>query len=305
MISTKFKVAPLILSTSFFLGTLFGSLVSAKELSSEKFSNLTCANLNFKTFLNHIDPRFSHVNHHLPIKNYNFNFGFYSLANCWSLAHLQRLYFYLQDERATSTEDLADSIRGFSISESPKNTWFQVEASPKIIGKFGSSSWHEIEKGYLQKGKYGTVVRRTLQSETEAYQIARFHDLKNIEYLTGDIPRTPVENQKTLILIQRMLAANLLPMILLRPQYFSQHVVVAKRIINNKIFVYDSNTPEHESEIYYNDQNGFYYAPQVIKGLPMVTNEFAAVGIFVVDSQDLLKIREVLYQDLKTQCETQ
>ena len=274
----------------------------AQEISREKFRDLSCSNLNAKDLFSHLREDFSKTEFHLPIKNYSFNFGILSLANCWSLAHLQRLYFYLHENALQSPHILADTIRGFSLVESPKGHWQNVPVEPQVLDDYGSDSWNSLLRGYVQTGSAGTRVRRTIQSETEAYQISRFHDLRNIKFLTGPIPLTPEENNSSFALLKKMLEHHLLPMVVLRPHYLSQHVVVVKKILDNHIFVYDSNTPSIESEFYFNQQNGFYYAPQIVRGLPMVTNEFSPVGVFVVDSGDLSAIKQALYTHLKKQC---
>lgn len=279
-------------------------VVSLNSIASNKFENMKCRDVNQSTVFKALKKDFNSVQYHLPFKNFSFDWGFYSLASCWSLARLQRMYFYLGDENIQMDPiQFADLVRNSSPYQNGDGKWLEwpVQIS-SMLPSYPSPEWSDLLKGFLQTGEQGGEIHRNFESEVSTYQVKRFHDLGNVEYLRGEVPRTPPENAKSFQMLKSALLKNDLPLVILRPRNDLQHVVLVKSFSNSRFTVYDSNSPNLESEFYFNEQSGYFYAPQIMTGFSGVDPQ-RPVGLFIVDPADLNLYKKPLYQQFKNNCQ--
>ena len=274
-------------------------------ISDHRVQNLSCRNVTANSVANAIRPdNFSTANH-LPYKNWEFQWGFYKLAGCWSLSRFQRLYFYLREPAAglsltelsnqTRSEEMYEdgaSWKGFPL----KKFWFMPEQT--------NSRWPAWESGWFESGSMAPDLERGLKPDIEYYQALRFHQLENIRLLKGPMARTIAENNATWNDLSRLVSTGRKPLIVLRPDKYYQHVVVVKRIqataSGADLWVYDSNAPWLDRKVVWDKKSSMFTAFEVVDGMP-VPDARAALGVFIVDEDENERVLESLavhYQNL-------
>lgn len=275
---------------------LFSNLIplaaaARSAVSDHRVRNLSCSNVTADTVAAALKPEVFSMDHHLPYRNWSFRYGAYELANCWSLSRFQRLYFHLREPAsAPSLQNFSDQARSREMYEDDqgwkpfpiKGFWFVPDQS--------DARWRAWEKGWTQPAvswPYG--LDRGLKPDIEYYQALRFHQLENLRYLKGPIERTPAENRATWTELSKLVSTKRLPLILLRPDRYYQHVVVVKGLevtkTGAKIRVYDSNSPWGEREMYWDDATAMFSAFNIVNGMP-VPDPTAPVGVFIVDKDE-------------------
>ncbi len=261
------------------------------SISDHRVKNLSCANVTADSVASALKPDVFSTAHHLPYQNWSFRYGAYELANCWSLSRFQRLYFHLRDPAsAPSLQNFSDQVRSREMYEDDqgwkpfplKGFWFVPDQA--------DSRWRAWEKGWTQPSvQWPQGLERGLKPDIEYYQALRFHQLENIRYLKGPIERTPAENQATWSELSKLVASRRLPLILLRPDRYYQHVVVVKSLeltkTGAKIRVYDSNAPWSEREMFWDSATSMFTAFDIVYGMP-IPDPAAPVGVFIVDKDE-------------------
>ncbi len=285
------------------------SLFASRAISDETVNNLSCSNLNKESLLASLnkDEVFSTLRH-LPIANWSFSTGLYTLANCWSLSHGQRILFYLGKKEIPSTEKTTSTTLNMIRRWLPDG---------KIEKKFSMTAWapnvfNDLMIGYEQQDNQPDsnqeFFKRNLKEDTEAYQTYRFHQLlKNIEYISKPRERTRNANRKSYVQLMENLNSNRLTETLIRPALKMQHVVLAKRAIirptgETDFFVYDSNFPNIENTFYYDPKTEQFYAPEIVGPLK-VKNPEKAIGLFLVDEEDREKMLETMVKHYEEICQ--
>jgi hypothetical protein len=202
-----------------------------------------------------------------------------ALGQCWSLAHAQRILFYLGrfDEQAVEG--------GASVDEVIKT--FRKKSDLKL---FSVSRDFELSLG-----------QETFKEAIETYQAKRFFDVKNLKMLNGDRGRDADQNVDTFNKILTELSRNRLAMVVIRAARNYQHVVLLKsvRTISPTAFgfkTYDSNTPGRGAELVYNsDAKSF-------DGSRILNYGTEPMGVFLVDTKDMDKIEDTLLAHYSKQC---
>lgn len=282
------------------------ALASPATISDHRVENLSCLNVTSDSVAKSLRPSAFDVSQHLPVRNWAFRYGMYDLAGCWSLSRFQRLYFYLREPgRKPAFSDFSNQARSQEMYEDErewkpyplKKFWF--------VPDYTDSIWAKWEKGTVESGWSGRELERGLKPDIEYYQALRFHQLENIRYLKGPNERTPKENLEVLAEIQKLLATGRHPLLLLRPDRYYQHVVLAKKIdftsSGATIWVYDSNSPWIERPLHWHRTEKMFSAFEIIDGMP-VPDSRAFVGVFVVDKDENERLLESLASHYKIQC---
>lgn len=294
---------------------IFASNVSySKTISDQLVENLDCKNLDSSTVYSHIRKDSFSSQRHLPLENWGFRYGFYRLANCWSLTHLQRIYFYLgRDVHAPSNIDLlspisksqiANLVRGFEpyyvmeegLKNWPLKNWFVFPAE-KLM---------ELSAPWREELEHGHILERSLASEVEHYQAWRFHQIKNSKLVFEKVPREIADHRRLVIQLKKLIDQNRLPLVVIKANLKTQHVVMVKSYEEvggrTQFIVYDSNFPELENEFSF-DEDSQFRAPTIIGRLGGIQNPNQLVSIYLVDDKDHIKIEKALLQYYKKQCE--
>lgn len=231
---------------------------------------------------------------HLSYQNWAFRYGAYNLANCWSLSRFQRLYFYLREPAAATTlSEFSNQARSHDMYEDEqgwkgfplKTFWFMPDASDSL--------WRMWERGWTQSGPYSAGLERGLETDVEYYQALRFHQIDNLRLLKGPLARTGPENQATWSELANLIATGRRPLLVLRPDPYLQHVVIAKKIeltsSGARIWVYDSNAPWLDRSVVWDQASSMFSAYDVVSGLA-IANPAAPIGVFIVDQEENEKI---------------
>lgn len=299
----------LFLLSSSFSNAAFAGTGAPVSVSDHRVKNLSCRNITADSVAAALKPEVFSTANHLPYRNWSFRYGAYELANCWSLSRFQRLYFYLREPAAQpSARDFSNQVRSRDMYEDEqgwkafplKGFWFLPEQGTKV--------WRDWERGWTESSVFAPRdLERGLEADIEYYQALRFHQLENIRYLKGPIERTASENQTTWSDLSKLVSKGRLPLILLRPDRYYQHVVTVKSIELTSdgaaIRVYDSNSPWGERVMHWSSQASMFYAYDIVSGMP-IPDPSAPVGVFIVDRDEneaLLKSLATHYQGMCAQ----
>lgn len=294
------------LLVSFTVALFGGNKAAADVITDHRVENLSCNRITSDTVALALRKDAFDLSQHLPVRNWAFRYGLYDLAGCWSLSRFQRLYFYLREPgRVPAFSDFSNQARSREMYED-EHEW---KAYPLnrfwFVPDYTDSLWAKWEKGTVESGWSGRPLERGLKPDIEYYQALRFHQLENIRYLKGPNERTPAENSKLISEIQTLLQTGRHPLLLLRPDRYYQHVVMAKKIdftpTGATIWVYDSNSPWSERPLHWHRTEQMFSAFEIIDGMP-VPDSRAFVGVFIVDQEENERLLESLAAHYKTQC---
>ncbi len=275
-------------------------------ISDHRVKNLNCSNVNADSVAKALRDEAFEVSQHLPVRNWAFRYGLYDLAGCWSLSRFQRLYFYLREPgRNPAFADFSNQARSREMYED-EHEWKPVPLDKYwFVPDFTDPIWAKWEKGTVESGWSARPLERGLKPDIEYYQALRFHQLENIRYLNGPNERTRAENAKLINEIHGLLQSGRHPLILLRPDRYYQHVVLAKKIDftpeGATIWVYDSNSPWIERPLYWHRSEQMFSAFEIIDGMP-VPDSKAFVGVFIIDQDENERLLESLAAHYKSQC---
>jgi hypothetical protein len=272
---------------------------------------------------------------HIPIRNWSFNNGPYSLGVCWSLSHTQRLFFYLSqwnnpflitdDQTTNEGLNILNLIRG---SKPLKGKFTEIrEIALKHFYNFKIHSF-SLETGifadlvngiwdplislslknkelYPEKIENGKLLRK-FTTEVEKYQQWRFYQFENSKLATEKIPRSKKINSQ----LSQQLISNLnkkkLPLVDIKPNMTAQHIVLIKFYEKTdtfiKYYIYDSNFPKYDNYFIYDIESQEFKAPEIIKHFPGVNNPNQDISVYLVDDEDHNKIGDTLLNYYKHQC---
>ncbi|CAN5635486.1 hypothetical protein BH10BDE1_BH10BDE1_10770 [soil metagenome] len=274
--------------------------------SDHRVENLSCKNVTANSVAQAIRPVVYDVSNHLPYQNWSFHWGLYDLANCWSLSRFQRLYFMMREPNAgLGLTEFSNQVRSEDMYEDDhgwkgfplKSFWFLPDQA--------DARWRTWENGWTETGSSPRSLARGLKADIEYYQVLRFHQIDNLRYLKGPIARTVADNQATWSDLSSSIANGRKPLLLLRPDPYYQHVVVAKRIETTatgaNIWVYDSNAPSLERPVVWIKSTSMFTAFEIVDGFP-VPDARAPLGVFVVDRDENEKMLESLATHYQQVC---
>lgn len=197
------------------------------------------------------------------------------------------------------TEGIWDSFdylpRSFRFDLSTYENYFHSENSeedPRNLGPL------ELVNGKLF---------RSFKTEIERYQRWRFHRPTNTKLLTEKVPRPKDINKKLAVKLMKLLDQNRLPLVDIKPNLYSQHIVIVKDYIiaGDKItfFVYDSNLPYINNEFSFDKNREEFQAPEIIQRFPKVTNPNQDISLYLVDQEDQDLIEKSLLSHYQKLCE--
>jgi hypothetical protein len=301
-----------------------GKAFDSGDLADERFPNLRCQEVNKGLDGDRLLSYFSRnqidgASLHIPVANWGFSVGLYDLANCWSLSRFQRLAYFLgrphQLSDATSVQKTLDMTRLFLPEIREEGDGFGNRIVNRYHPSWALFPWSyrffaQLWGGYAQELSDGSAFHRDFKHDIELYQNYRFHNLiYNFPYILADNARPTWVNRKTITRLKTNLTQNALPLILIRPVLWSQHVVLAKRfqILNPdwvRIWVYDSNYPRIENYMDYNVQTSEFYAPEIIRGLAYVRDPWKPVGVFIIDEGERRDVLNFLVKYFKQRCQS-
>jgi len=304
--------------------TFFATPLWAKTVSDSLVKNLSCDNISASEIYSKIDTSQFSSNYHLPITNWSFDGGLYNLANCWSLARTQRIFFYLNrwhsmvDAKPADTKikGLLDIIRGSIPYTQNQEKWI-LDAPLSRLQVFGafesnydkkSGLFGGLSTGINQLFDNNKTEKRTFRTEIEHYQKTRFRKfLKNVKYVIGTGTRSEKRNRNTRDALIQNLEGNRLPMVILRTVRKTQHVVLVKRfeVRSNgdiEFYVYDSNLPEKDHQLTYMQTDQNFYAPVVAAEFTHTKHAHDPLGVYIVDQEEHGPIEEALVAHYTALC---
>lgn len=173
----------------------------------------------------------------------------------------------------------------------------------------GASFLKKLLQGQEDWVGQGITVFRNFKTDIETYQSYRFHDfLRNFPYVLEDNARSKDDNRRSILRMQKLTTQNALPLILIRPIRWTQHVVLAKRVerLNDswaRVWVYDSNLPEIENYFDYNFEKQEFFAPEIVRGFAGVTNPWKPVGVFLIDEGERRDVLDYLVEYFQKRCD--
>lgn len=313
----KISILPFI--ASLWLGLSFYS-PQAISLEDERFPGLSCKDVTesedpAKTILHFFSrTKVDSSELHVPVRNWSFSVGLYDLANCWSLSRFQRLTYYLgrsqSAENSKKVEKTLDMIRLFLPALRGESADITNEYRPSWnLFPWTATFLKKLFQGREDWVGQGIHVFRNFKTDIETYQNYRFHDLiRNFPYVLDDNARPKDVNAKTFRNLSQLTKSNALPLILIRPIRWTQHVVLAKRVVPlneswSRVWVYDSNLPEVENYFDYNSSTQEFHAPEVVRGFAGVKDPWRPVGVFIVDEGERRDVLDYLVEYFQERCE--
>lgn len=273
---------------------------AAPSISDSLVQNLKCDQLTPQNVLSFIPHRkaFS-SDQHVQIPNWDSGV----LQNCWGLARAQRKFFYLIRTDATQNSpslslvnyalDLARGSSRAKNCDSNDSSAFcsDVRTPLRVIpiqeSKFSSSR-------LLQKMVHGVQkpLERNFKTEIEYSQQNRFFDLSNLHLVFENHTLNRERNQALITKIRSLVSWGRMPMLVLRLNTMSQHVVLVKGIIEvqggSRLVLYDSQEPFDDRVLEY--QDGIFYGNRT------------ALGVTLVDEDGMDEIQLALYQHYSALC---
>jgi hypothetical protein len=243
------------------------AIFAKKNISDSLVNNLDCNNLNYNSIHSHIHPDAFNLDRHLPIKNWSFPNGPYSLGVCWSLSHTQRIFFYLARWSATPILDPSESITN------SLNILNLVRGSRPTKGSLKNIQEMDLKKFYsfdfqsfsTESGIFSDLLNgiwdplyfdelplasqasqnipnipdtaselengklfRNFSLDVERYQRRRFHQFQNSKMVTDSVPRPKNINQNTSHLLMKALSLKNLPLVNIKANLTTQHILVVK-----------------------------------------------------------------------------
>ncbi|WP_413293454.1 hypothetical protein ACLSU7_18900 [Bdellovibrio sp. HCB185ZH] len=324
----KWIPAVLISITSFHHRTL---AAEAKSISDSFVKQLSCQNLTVDSIYQAIQPTAFHRYFHIPVANWKFHSGGPTLGVCWGLSSAQRKMFYLarfDEKEELSRSDLLRKtltmFRGaeFTAQQSGNGQarMIQTPATLEVL-KYSDrslmSSWAleerkpdglfpMLNRGYKETIN-GAATWMTFKLDLERSQQQHFFRGGNLKMIAGDTAdRSSVENLLTVTQLEKNLKAKRLTMMVLRGGTTTQHVVVAKEIIDMGkyflIMVYDSNNPLVDMPMYYQKSTQSFHAPAIMSILEKSGDHGRPLGVFIVDEDEQVSIDAALLKYYKAEC---
>lgn len=145
------RILNILISTLIFSTFKLSAANTTNFITDALVENLSCNNLSEQSIYASIKPEAFASNKHIPIRNWSFANGSYSLGVCWSLSHTQRLFFYLAKWEAlnfsnyNSTEDEALNILNLIRNSKPiKGTFGIIRESN--LKTFYTFKFHSFSK---------------------------------------------------------------------------------------------------------------------------------------------------------------
>ena len=312
----------LILGFIFSIFSIFLTMTAKAQSTSSKITDrlvqdLECKNVSATEIYSKIRADAYSIKSQIPEKNWSTGY----LANCWSLAHAQRIIFMLS-RLDLATEMSENKIRGvldLIRGSSPKMTTLSQEPvlQERTLNQYtvfatdrnfseGSKLYSLLQQGIEEPGPL--KISRNFKRDIEVYEIYRFHRPSNLPMAVGDWERSTQDNQISFQVLKKNIDQHRLGLVVLRGDRTVQHVVIPKRYeiaSDGKyiIHVFDSNFPDQETAFAYDPQiqqfeggsvmGAFYHSPYLTK----------AVGLFIVDEDEHQKIDEALVRYYQKACQ--
>ncbi len=287
----------------------------AKVINDDLVENLSCQNLSTQAIYQNIKADAFSAEKHTQKRNWPTGV----IANCWSLAHAQRLHFYLSrttllDETTATkkSEDILNMIRG-SIPDQvnqPMTGTKEIENKLKKLSVYELTNSKYIENLQADsKMSTGSIMDRNFVNDIETYQVRRFNNPSNLSKYVLSASPTPAENEKLFSLIAQNLDQKKLTLVNMRAFKTSQHVVVAKSYKkddrgNYEIDVYDSNYPKDIQKLVYVTSQKIFVSPNTM-GVSFIQRDMPAdspLAIFIVDEEDRELIEKALLSYYQKVC---
>lgn len=288
--------------------------LNTKIISDSLVKDLKCSELSRDNVLSVLQPDAFSWERELPIHNWGeidaagkrmgFKGSNNGLGQCWSLAHLQRIIFYMGRFNEPEPSDRSAYIKKLSatiLGENDKNLEvFSIKDLGSLTNKFTE---HFINNQEDESA-------RGLKRDIEKYQSQHLYQFGNLGMLIGGSDRSRNENAQVFNQLRNDLERHRLPIVIVRESLSKQHAVVVKKVeldpTGNYAFdVYDSDSPGEEyslSSISYIENEREFVAPWIVKEMGEFNVKTSPVGIFLVDEEDMDRIQDALYKHYTQVC---
>ncbi len=305
---------------------------SENTITDSLVKKLSCENLSVDSIYKSLQPTAFHTFYHIPVMNWRFHSGGPALGVCWGLSSAQRKMFYLarfEEQENLNKADLLrktlDLFRGSELTEQQAGNG-RARAIPtplsqlevlKYSDKSLMSSWAHAEtepwglfpvlnRGYKEE-LGGETVWKTFKLDLQRSQQAHFFRGSNVALLSGETAeRSTADNVATLALLQKNLNSKRLTLLVLRAAATSQHVVVAKEIIDlgayYLIMVYDSNNPFADVPMYFQKSTKSFHAPAIMSITEKKGDHSRPLGVFIVDEDEREPIEAAMLRYYRDEC---
>lgn len=281
--------------------------LAQKTVSDSLVTDLACNKITANEIYRRMSRTQFSSDYHIPLTNWGVEArnGMYELGVCWSLSRAQRLFFYLNRWNSPSTVQgpptlqVLNMLRGDAIYPMMLNQ----ENHPRTdLGMLGN-----LMDG-VSTVRGDKNLHRNFRSEIEKYELERFHKLgKNFKYLIGSGTRSKKNNRETKEQLVANLQINKLTLLIVRATRMAQHVVLAKRferLANGNInfYVYDSNHPNEDNILTFNQADSRFYSPGIVYGVVPAKDLNDSLGVYIVDEKERDPVEATLIRYYRTLC---
>jgi hypothetical protein len=287
---------PMVMILSWILLTASPSQARLSEVSDSLVERLSCTSITPDSIRKAIrEDAFSSAKHN-PTENWGMWPG---LANCWSMARLQRVMFLMgrtgvagaRTSRAEANYvlDIARGAKPIRNAFGQYNPMFHgVPFTPGRVIETPTENvfTSPLFEALKTPGKDG----RNLKSEIEIYQFYRFTSPGNLKFLEGESARSVAANLKTAAHLILNAMARKLTLVILRGGRTKQHVVLVKRVERSAdggsvvFWAYDANQPEGDVTFRYDRAAREFFAPEIIDKLKADPSK--PVGVYITDESE-------------------
>lgn len=198
---------------------------------------------------------------------------------------------YNEDAEFAANNVNPNSIKNYCEKRLHNYQVFEVEDSNFLESKNnpGPSLWKALHIGYDQYFR-GKKVPRNFREEIQAQQARLFFRIKNLKMIWKKGARSERRNYETAKRLTKNLAGKRLTLLNLRMDRTRQHVVMAKsyKKISPELYefkVYDSNAPNTDPSVFYNNHRQVFYAPEILSRFKD-KKPYRSLGAFIVDEED-------------------
>ncbi len=289
---------------------------SASQINDRLVQDLDCKNISASAIYSKIRSDAYSIGAQIPDANWATGY----LANCWSLAHAQRLVFMLSrlapnaDVSEAKLRGVLDMFRGSSPEEAARFPnpilqerplrQYSVFSTDRNFSE-GSNLYSLLKQGFSERGLLG--ISRNFKNEIEIFQIYHFHRAKNLPMFLGNWERTASENQQSFKQIIQAIDQHRLNLLVLRADRTVQHVVIPKRYEitsdGKYIFhVFDANFPDRENSFAFDPKTQQFDGGSAMGPFYDTIYLDKAVGVFIVDEGENIKIDEALVRYYQKAC---
>lgn len=299
-----------------FFAILPASLANAQSestppriLSDSLVENLPCDRLTPENVLTFVRKDAFNTFRQIPINNWSSG----PLQVCWALSLAQRDLFYLtrfgvQDAPERPLPETVQYILDLVGSRSAETPRKVFSIRDEQYYRFDKNLWDPpIFAPFLREFASGQrAPTQAFRSEIEDRQTDSFFSFGNFPMILGNRARSEETNQETLREILKQMDQGRMPLVILRAQFFAQHVVLLKSVEKKadgsySFTIYDSAQPFFDQSMEYRNHQ-FYGGKDVIFRFDRFSDYKDPVGVFLTNDPEMDALQQANYEYYSNLC---